>query len=300
MENYKICNLILKKRYNLKNYYEFYYKLINEDLQVKHSKNCLIFNKFKANIKVFTNGMVTITGIFNKDLNGLIDDYIKKKIEEEIIINKCNYKEYNNLYIQKVKQVEFLLNKNLEIIGIKSGEQFFINNIKVKPITEEFFMSCDNNKNKILFKNGKIYGKLNYKLFKSKNFFNNSTINIDYNSKLIFSNKKMIGTINIVDEIIKEKEDIVEQDFTIVSCNIQFNLNKTINRFKLFNNLIKNNFTSEYKLFDYSAVNLYYDNVVVSIFKTGNVIIKGLSNASSITNIKKYITTIYDIINSNL
>ncbi len=301
MENYKICNLILKKRFNLKSYYEFYYKLLKDGLKVKQSKNCLIFNKFKVNIKIFVNGTVTITGTSAfKNLKDTIDEFIKIKNEESINIDKKLLKDFDDLYILNIDSVNFLLNNEFEFIGIKNEEKIFMKNIQVVQITNEFFMSCDNNKTKTLFKNGKIYGKLNYNLFKSKKFFNNSTINIDYVSKLIFSNDKIIGTINILEKPLDEDDKIIESDYTIVSCNIQFDLNMSVNRIKLFNNLISNNYISEYKLFDYSAVNLYYDNVVVSVFNSGNVIVKGLSNNSSVTNINSYINKIYSIITSNL
>jgi len=301
MENYKICNLVLKKKYKISNYYEFYYKLLLDNNQVKQTKNSLIFNKFKVNIKVFVNGIVTITGMFVKNLKDTINDFIIEKNSEKVIVNKDFLKNYKGLYIYQIKNIEFLLNKEFEFIGIKSDEKIFINNIQVNQITDDLFMSCDKNKTKTLFKNGKVYGSLNYNLFKSKKFFNNSTVNIDYNSKLIFSNDKIIGSIIITKNSFEEKEEkTIDNDFTIVSCNIQFSLNIKINRFKLFNNLIKNNYTSEYKLFDYSAVNFYYDNVVASIFNSGNVIVKGLSNNSSITNIENYINKIYNIIISNV
>jgi hypothetical protein len=207
MENYKICNLVLKKKYKIPSYYEFYYKLLLDNNQVKQTKNCLIFNKFKVNIKVFVNGTVTIAGIFVKNLKSTIDEFIIEKNATKIIINKELLKSYGNLYIYKIENVDFLLNKEFEFIGIKSDEKIFINNIQVEKITEDLFMSCDNNKTKILFKNGKEYGTLYYNLFKSKKFFNNSTVNIDYNSKLIFSNDKLIGNIIISEKLLDEKEE---------------------------------------------------------------------------------------------
>lgn len=307
MVNYKFCNLILKKQFDISidDYYKLYYICLDDIKTVKLSKNCFVFNKFDLNVKIFVNGIVTLTGIklktitkdLLKNLTNDIENYIISNITKDIEINDLH--NYNDLYILNQK---FLLNKDKSFIGLKIDKQLIIHNIVVKPIIingEYFYMSCNNNnKHKKIFKDGKYYGTLSYTLFNSKNFFNNSTVNIDYENKCIYSKEKLIGDISIKKQDLKKKV-YIDNSFSIVSCNIQFNIDKNINRYKLFDNLINKGYVAEYKLFSSCSVNLFYDNTIVSVFKSGNVIVKGISNNSNIDNIDNYISTIYNIISLN-
>lgn len=309
MENYKFCNLILKKQYNINisNYYKIYYILLSKDINVKLSKNCLIFNYQHMNFKIFVNGIITITGIkFNLVSK---DAIFKINSDTDIFINdilniKLNFKDlqdYNDLFLTSQKNVYFLITKKHDFVGLKINNNIILHNIPVKNIiidNQMYYISYNNNnKNKKLFKEGELYGSLYFDLFKSKNFFNNSTIKIDYNTKTIYSGEKIIGTIKINRQDKKiELLQKIETPFTIVSCNIQFDLNKTVNRYNLFVNLLSKGYIVEYKLFDYCSVNLFYDNITCSVFKSGKVIIKGISNNSKFDNINNYVDSIRNII----
>lgn len=312
MENYKFCNLILKKQYNINisDYYKIYYVLLSNNINVKLSKNCIIFNNIGMNFKIFVNGILTLTGIkFNsvsKDdiskINYETDAFINSVLNTEI--NFIDLQDYNDLFLTCQKNIDFLISKTYKFVGLKINSNIILHNIPVQNITVDnqlFYISYNNNnKNKKLFKDGELYGSLFFKMFKSKNFFNNSTVKIDYNTKSIYSNEKIIGTIKINPDnqkiYIPKK---IDSTFTIVSCNIQFKLNKAVNRYNLFVNLLTKGYIVEYKLFDNCSVNLFYDNITCSVFKSGNVIIKGISNNSKFDNINNYVSSIYDIILSN-
>lgn len=312
MENYNFCNLILKKQYNINisNYYKIYYILLSKNITVKLTKNCIIFNNTNINFKVFVNGIVTITGIKLDSVSK--NDILKINSETDVFINNIlntelkfiDLQKYNDLFLISQKNIDFLLSKKYDFIGLKINDDIILHNIPVKNITiynQLYYISCNNNnKNKKLFKDGELYGSLCFDMFKSKKFFNNSTVEIDYNTKTIYSNEKIIGAIKINPN--NKTNDIspkIESTFSIISCNIQFNLNKPVNRYNLFVNLLKKGFVVEYKLFDYCSVNLLYDNVTCSVFKSGNVIIKGISNNSKLDNINDYVNNIYNIISSN-
>ncbi len=308
MTNYKFCNLILKKQYNISNsdYYKIYYLLLSNNIKVKHLKNCLIFNKFSINIKIFINGIITLTGIKINNLNKKTIDDFTQNINDFIhsYLNTLpkfeNLEQYHNFFTCNQSNNTFLLDDSHNFVGIKSNDKIILHNIQVDffQVNDDFYYtSCNNkNKSKTLFKNGHFFGTLDFELFNSKKFFQNSTISIDYINKVIYSNNKLIGNVNISPVQLPQKKQIIDNDFTIVSCNIQLNLNKNINRYNLFFNLLKHNYIVEYKLFDYSAVSLYYDNVVVSIFKSGQIIVKGISNNSNIDNLNDYIESIKNII----
>lgn len=310
MENYKFCNLILKKQYNItvNDYYKLYYILLSDNINVKLSKNCLIFNSFNVNVKLFVNGVLTLTGIKTNVITKSVIDEYGEKLDNFLISNlekklNLDLQKYDELYIQEISNVGFLINKENLFVGLKTKEKISINNIPVERIKindEICYISCNNkNKYKRLFKSGKLYGLINYEPFNSKKFFYNSTIEFDYSNKVIYSKGKIIGDINIKEHKIT-KQQCKESDFSIVSCNIQFKLNKKINRYRLFNNLINNNFVAEYKLLEYSAVSLFFDNVTVSVFKSGDVIIKGLSNNSKVKSISDYVNDIKNIIVLNI
>lgn len=303
--NYTFCNLILKKQLDI-NFYKLLYN-INNIQNVKLSKNFFVFNRDGINVKIFVNGIITLTGIKLKNISQIAIKDFTKNIDDFLIdmINKpvtlLNKKKFNEFYLCDEK---FLLNQNNDFVGLIKDGITIINNIKVKPITIDnqiYHISYNNNdKYKKLFKNGILFGTLKFDLFNSKYFFNNSSINIDYNTQLIYSKNKLIGNIKVEQKNYFLKKPDLSNFYSIVSCNIKFNIGKTINRYSLFNNLVKKGYICEFKIFSSSSINIFIDNISISVFKSGYVIIKGISNKSSISNFYEYVYNFFNIISSNL
>ena len=292
-----LFNVILHKKMemNFDKFYRLNYILQNEN-QAKICKNCIsikinIIKNVVCNIKFFVNGSILCTGIscLKSDLKTIINsievqlqNFFLKKINKKNLENFDKFEKVGDLI--KFQDSVFLMNNEQEFVGlIKSKDCILIQNISTELCKEKMiFIQKTNNKSKKFFKNGNHVGNVIFDLYNSKYFYNNIHVNINYNNNIITCKDHEIGKI-IFKENVEKK--IIKNNFfnsmTVLSFNTGFKLNRKVNRVELFKNLVIMGYIAEFKLLNYCAVNLYIDNFIVSIFNSGNVLIKGITNSSN-------------------
>ena len=120
-------------------------------------------------------------------------------------------------------------------------------------------------------------------------------------------------------EIFEDNKNIHMNDYRIVLINCDFELEKNIDRYKLHNEIIKNNYYSSYEPCSYPGVNIKYfintnntngicccdcmcdgkgngdghgdcKRVTIAVFKSGSIIITGGQNVDQIIKSYNFIT----------
>jgi hypothetical protein len=307
----KLNNIILHKKINLTldDFYKLSYKL-----DIKLCKNCISFKIGKYNTKIFVNGSIVCTGIscnkeelpkIIKELNETIlkiFKILKNSASNEFCLK--NLQKIGDLfYVKSLPPSEdkshlYILNDLSEFVGYYNSKnnELILQNINVQFCKEKnLFIEKTKNKNKIVFKNGKKIGIIKFDLYNSKYFYDNNHIQLDYENDLIFCKEKQIGKILWDNKVkmplsIKNHEKggrrgaqpptVNEFEFKIISFNVGFKLDNKINRICLHQNLLNKGYLCEFKLLNYNAVNLYIDNFTISIFKSGEILIKGVTQTS--------------------
>ena len=290
-----------------------------------------------VNVKLFGNGCLHMTGCKSPDMGFKVSTIIYNRLVE--LKTKSSFivlsKDSNGALLDKDNL--FYSNSNYQIIGYYNKEKtaYCINK-------KEYLFDRDNTlihskmeakrtRHLINF-NGDVIGNCRVKLLKNNNkFFKNPNIHYDYTNNLIYyNNEKVIGILEYTFDESKQQEHKDIEDVLIIkySCNpfipkdyvlpelnyktldvnvncinVYFKLDLDINRQRLYDILLNQNFICKYKPETYSGIKLIYKqsidglsnggrcncsskctclDVVFLIFQSGNVIVSGFKSMESI------------------
>lgn len=237
-------------------------------------------------------------------------------------INKKDYTIDNNtgLFISKKfesKRSKPLLDLDGEQVGVlriellKNKSKLYKNNLNVNFDYESGFIYYDGDgKSNII---GKIVYELNHN-YSKENDNSQSIIEYKYNCSPFLPD----STIYTIDELSNMTNEQLQYDINCI--NIYLKLDFELNRQRLFNELIKLNFITEYKPEKYSGVKLRYKvskqstkiglcectnkctcvNITFLIFQSGNVIVTGFKSINEIDNIVNNFTKIIESIKNTV
>jgi len=257
------------------------YKKSKNKKQEKINKN-LFYNQIsiiykydiiEANVKLFGNGSLHITGCKNINDGNIITNGIYDKLKlltyktDKILLTKdssgiwldCDYNIYNNIHDNN--------SKNSMIIGYK--QQYLYNIDKKEYIFDNHYNHLiyknfeQQRKKTILDLNGNKIGFLQVKLLKNKNkiYKNNTNVLYDYKNKLVYINDNIIGYI--VYNINKTETENKNETSNISSsiCEIDYNCNPFINTDYNLDNLDKSD-KFEFKL-NVNCINIYFNTGII-------------------------------------
>jgi hypothetical protein len=318
--DFKITNLILKTKINNLSYSNFLKFLLLENYEIEKNS---IYKKIKystqsyAVLRIFKNGVVTITGIsFNSndkeiihhkldeikhflkniiinDLNSINTEqiYKKPKANSLILIREVNSNTTNLIGYCIYDKNEVYINGTLYELSSLTDLYLYIQKTKLKK--KQAFTCYKNYENGFLNLSIINKFKISFDLFNSKYFYNNNTISFNFDKKNIYSNNIIIGKINLIpektnDALTSINSFIDSSGMNIISINVyyKFLLNEKIDFLKTAHKLINKNIICEYKKY----FNVYINNLKINISFNGSVNIKGITNKTNLNDINNTIS----------
>lgn len=189
----------------------------------------------------------------------IIKDIKEKRKEFNLIINKLNFPIKNNNLISfnKIKKLDYIINKNKEIFNINKIPGIYIN-IELLDLYEKIILYIKHQRQQLLCL---IYNNIiddeNININSIKNLVKNSTLfnNLQIKNTEQINLSKLINEIN---EIINNRKKLLE--------NIKYNINDDYiinnNKIREINKLISNNLS----LYDFKKIDKLYEGISLSKF----------------------------------
>jgi len=290
-----------------------------------------------VNVKLFGNGSLHLTGCKTICEGRLVAVQLYEKLlalkekNDTVFLTKDD----NHVWLDKDKLV-YSVNK-LQTIGYKKNESTYVIHKKEYNIDVKtgMFIACKYQTGRrrcLLNFDGESIGYNQIELLKNKNKFykQNNNVLLDYENEMIFYQSQkthvLIGRIKYYMDIGKltkaNTDDCFEIDYSCnpfqsfdelslnkidvnVNCmNVYFNIDFKLNRQKMYEQLIKDNYICKYNPESYSGIKVIFKlskdnasfghcscnnkctcvNITFMIFQSGNVIATGFKNEEQIRN----------------
>jgi TATA-box binding protein (TBP) (component of TFIID and TFIIIB) len=318
-----------------------------------------------VNAKLFLNGSLHLTGIKNsnepkKIMVLLYNKLLNLKNKNDIVL-LCN--DTNGVLIDNNNMI-YSDDKNKSIIGYVLDDKYIIDKkcYKIDFYTGYFISDIIETKRtrQILDFSGNVIGYTKIELMKNKLKLYKNNVNIHFDNKIYINDKELpycliyydntnyssiIGKIvyncKNIDKNKNNKNDIIEYNYNCnpfklessklnynidINCiNIYFNIKIELNRNRLFQKLLQDNYMCQLNSKEYAGLKLIYKkslnkqkipgicecttkctctNITFSIFQSGNVNVFGFKNELDIkeivSNFKKIITKNIDYIKKRI